>query len=253
MFAVPRESREFTGGRAPASQLGRSCTGRSAMWVWRVMILALTLALSGCAPEFHESVGPTVPVPNLFGRVLRAGDGAADLSLSLEDSAEAEQASARTDRRGAYRFDQVPAGVWALRIDSEEATDFARLTYEFVLEDPEVGLTLPDFEIGLGTFEIEDPDPGADEDLPGFFSPLEFRWKGLEGELQVRLYRDADGAPVWFSASTGADFVRWNGLGNQGEFRNVAVPAGDYRWRVRIDRGGSLRTYTAYQDLTLEE
>lgn len=223
------------------------------MWVRQATFLALALGLCGCAPDFHESVGPTVPVPNLFGRVLRGGDGAANLSLSLEDPAEVEQASARTDGSGAYRFDQVPAGTWTLRIDSEEVTDFARLTYEFVLEDPEAGLTLPDLEVGRGAFEIEDPDPGADEDLPGFFSPLEFRWKGLEGELQVRLYRDADGAPVWFSASTSADFVRWNGLGNQGEFRNVAVPAGDYRWRVRIDGGGSLRAYTAYQDLTLEE
>lgn len=236
-------------GSSPSGASGRR-GGRSGRTT--TVLLPLLLLAAGCAPDFHDSVGPTVPVPNLFGRVLRAGEAADDLDVSLEDGEEMEWASTDTDD-GAYHFEEVPAGTWTLRVDSDAATDFARLTYEFTLEDAEAELTLPDLEIGLGGFEIEDPDPGADEDLPGFFSPLEFRWKGLEGELQVRLYRDSDGAPVWFSPTTSADFVRWNGLGNQGEFRNVAVAAGDYRWRVRIDGEGTLRTYTAYQGLTLED
>ncbi|MEZ4647881.1 MAG: carboxypeptidase-like regulatory domain-containing protein [Candidatus Eisenbacteria bacterium] len=217
------------------------------------LVTMLLLGAPACSPDYHETVGPTVPVPNLFGRVTREGAAAPDLKLAIEDSAEVELSAARTNSGGWFEFEEVPAGAWTVRIDSQEPTDFARLTYEFTFLDPEAGLTLPDLEIGLGEFDVKKPNEGAQEPVPGFFSPLEFRWSGLGGEKQIRFYRDSDGAPVWFSAKTTADIVRWNGIGNQGEFQNVSVPPGDYRWRIRVDGAGTVRYYTAYRALTLEE
>lgn len=198
-----------------------------------------SLVLFGCSADLHDVVGPVVPRPNLTGYVHRNGSPVADIKVKLEDTILDEEVdNDRTSADGSFAFSGVGAGKWRVRVDGLEDADFDRtsLNLEFLTAD--TSFVCPDFEVSMGGLTIAQPTDGLTRLRPTLFSPVAFQFTDTspaERTKQVRVYRDEDGAPFWFSARVTDEPVRWNGLGNQGAHTGLAAPAGRYRWRLSIE------------------
>jgi hypothetical protein len=96
---------------------------------------------------------------------------------------------------------------------------------------------LPDMEIGNGTFDFEDPTPGAQVSVAGISetTPLRFDWTpysdddDLEIEYWVEIVEDTDDqATVWQSELDENSSMEWDGI----TVENNKVEPGDYLWAV---------------------
>lgn len=216
----------------------------------------LVLILGGCSPDLQETAGPIVPYPNLRGTVVRDSTPVFDRKVKLAvgdtDSTFAED---RTDRDGNYAFSEIAEGLWTIKVSSSDPGDYASISCSFILATTDEETVIPPIDLSVRGLIVDAPQDGAALPLPGFSSPLEFRWTPPAGEgweAQVRVY-DAQGASVWYSVKDDVDHVLWNGIGNQGSAQNRPVEAGSYQWRIRIEYDGSAVEYnTGYRDLTLE-
>ena len=218
--------------------------------------LAVCSLVSGCSADLNEMAGPRLPLPNVTGRILRDEAPVASFKVELRDP-ETDEAlfDARTDASGVYTFHGVGEGHWVLRADSAERSDWSRSVYEFSVSDPEVLLELPGLDVFSRGLRIEKPGDGGTEDVPTVFDPIEFEWRhdGLTRAVQIRLYEDRDGgAGVWFSNETTATLIRWNGFANQGSYAGRSVPAGRYRWRLRMSHA-DVEYETAYYHITVKD
>lgn len=222
----------------------------------RALLIVCSLLLTGasaCAPDLHETVGPLVPIPNITGTVLRDGDPIADIKVKLErasdDSLWAED---RTDAAGRFAILLPDTGTFVIRVDGQGSADFDKTTYEFHQATPEAVFDSPALDIDTRGFAIKEPDAGRTEALPSLFEPLQIRWDrsdSIGGRAQVRFYAQ-NGDAIWFSLRTEDPEVAWNGLMNQGSFRNRFVQPGTYRWRMIVDTSAGVRYTTAYRDVT---
>jgi hypothetical protein len=215
---------------------------------WAAGLAAMLLGL-GCSADLHEIVGPTIPFPNVSGRIVRSGVPVVNVKVELEAAdADSSYDDDYTDGEGRFEFPRVPAGSWRIRVESSEPGDFARVQHDFELASVDSMEFAPDLDLGMGEFAVEEPAPDQMLPLPGFFSPLNFKWRGTEARVQIRLYR-SDGAPVWFSEKVRDTRLRWNGIGNMPGFEGKPVPEGAYRWRTSLDGLGSMQYVTDYRNL----
>lgn len=224
-------------------------------WAAALPLLAGGVFL-GCSPDLHETAGPRIPVPNVSGRLVRDDVPVSGESVRLEiagqDSIVAET---RTGDTGYFYFAEVESGGWVLRADSEDPWDFARVTYEFSFLGPDTELVAPDLDLSLKGLVLTNPEEGEARGLPDLFDPVLFQWdfpEGMASRAEARVY-DADGDPVWYSAETLDEEVRWNGLGNQGDYAGQTATAGTYQWRLIVEGEGTLRFRTAYSTFLLED
>lgn len=234
----------------------RACSLAARAWI----TAGLVIGMLGCSADLHELAGPIVPLPNLTGTVLRDGQPVAGIKVKLEDTTlDQEVNDDRTSAAGIFAFSGVGAGTWTVRVDGVVDGDFDKVSYDLEFASAETSLVCPDLEISLSGLVILEPESGMKRSRPGLFSPLTFQWTDPQGEArskQVRLYRDEDGAPFWFSSRLTDEQVRWNGLGNQGANTGQAAPAGRYRWRLAVepeDGDAPLQYTTRYLNIEFEE
>ena len=218
---------------------------------------AVILLAAGCSRDFHEWAGPLVPVPNLTGRILRAGEPVPGEKVKLlatdGDSAVAED---RTDEGGWFGFTGVGAGAWTVEVDPDDPGDFDKAAYELRFASDDTVLVLSDIDLALAGAGAVEPEPGATIETPRLSRPVRFVWTAPEDPartVQVRFYSDA-GEPVWYSPDLeGSTEILWNGIRNRGEAIGRPVSAGAYQWRLRVVDGNGLKLSTAYRDLHFRE
>ena len=218
---------------------------------WVPLVGLISLLGWGCSIDIKESVGPLVPVPNLTGQVLSNGVPVIGLRVRLEDASDSTIAGDATDGSGRFEFSQIGKGDWSLRFESESATDFARVTYEFSFVTTDTSLVVPSVDVALRGFEITAPEDLSVEPVPGFFSPLLFTWEDAAArQTQVRFFEADDGEAIWYSTSSATNSARWNGIGTENDYVSVPVTAGQYRWRLRMQETGGLEYLTQYRQIT---
>jgi len=211
---------------------------------WRAMtprtITAVVLAaglLGGCEADLHDDVGPRVPVPNVAGHVVRAGEAAEELKVELRRAADATVIdSTDTDDDGEFAFADVGPGLWEVKVSGDEEGDFEALTAEFTVAAPESLMALGALDVwAYGAMPIE-PEDGARVARPTLFAPLLLQWRlpsRAADWARAQVY-DVAGEAVWFSDKRVSTEVTWNGLGSEGTYAGQFVPAGDYTWRVKV-------------------
>jgi hypothetical protein len=143
----------------------------------------------------------------------------------------------QTHRDGSFGFNDVPGGLWEVRVESDVPGDFASLSRQFYRTDDDSTFQLPDFDIAAHGSRLVAPDAGARIIAPTPFDPLDFLWSSPDipgATAHVQLY-DSLGQDVWKSASVQADSVRWYGYGSEGSYQNTAISPGLYEWRVKFE------------------
>ncbi|MBD3162199.1 MAG: hypothetical protein GF346_07780 [Candidatus Eisenbacteria bacterium] len=229
---------------------------RRASWLPWIAVACLATSVD-CSRDLHEWTGPLVPLPNLTGRVLRAGEPVVDEKVELlETSTDTLITDDRTDGEGSYRFAEVGAGDWTVEVDSDDPRDFDKAAYEIRFTSDDTILALPDMDLALGGVEAREPEPDASVALPRFSVPLRFVWSPPDDRsrtIQVRLYADS-GEPVWYSPELqGETELLWNGIGNRGDASGRPVAPGTFRWRLRVENGTGLELSTSYRDVSFRE
>ncbi len=203
-------------------------------------------------PTATDTPKPTfTPFPQAFninGRVLLDGNPIEDVAISLERVRVGRTdilTTTMTAADGTFAFPEVfPSGQgFNIVFQNEDNQGFAddevmAWAWLGLIEysgDEEVDL--PDMEIGLGTFEFEEPAPGSDESIGDISSssPLEFDWtpysadEDLEIEYWVDLLEDTEEQePVWQSLFDTASSMEWDGITEA----DTKVEPGDYLWGV---------------------
>lgn len=203
-----------------------------------LVLLLLTAWMVGCSPDVHDGMGPRVPLPNVKGVVLRAGDPAAGLGVDLrEPVGNLTTASTHTTSAGEYDFGDVPAGTWEVKVSGDDPGDFDSVTRPFSLAIAGQVVLLPDLDIAAYSAAPSEPAAGALVPTPSPQQPLHFVWQNparpfLSARVQVF---DGRGQAVWYSPKSLNQESLWNGVGNQGDFTGLLVTAGTYGWRVKFE------------------
>jgi len=215
----------------------------------------LVLLTTGCNPDVQNGVGPIVPVPDVGGLVLRAGDGADDLEVDLRTAATSTVVSTTsTDGGGSYWFVEVSAGEWEVKVSSDESEDFSAVSREFSMATDDVQIMVQPMDIARHGADLLLPADGDTLSTPNPFVWLEFSWRLPETGIdwaRVQVY-DRDGTGVWFSDKEAVELETWNGLGNQGDYDGQRVTAGSYRWRVKFGFPDGMEARLDSRELTLE-
>jgi len=219
--------------------------------------LALGATILACSPDLHENVGPRVPVPNVEGRVLRAGRPAGGVDIELEDvQTGAVGAETSTGADGRYAFTEVAAGVWQVGAESDDPEDYEQVTCEFRFDSPDTNAILPDLDVSMNGLERIAPEDSLVGAPPSPFSPLTFEWHPGEqsdsgARYRIRLY-SASGEGIWFSEKAADTRVDWNGIVNEGDGAGRRVQPGEYRWRLRVYGEDGIEYSTDYRHLVFE-
>jgi len=228
--------------------------GCGAAGVGTALFGALVLA-AGCSPDLHETVGPLVPLPNVYGAIVRDGVPVHDIKVKLEDvKADTTYGDDRTDLDGRFTFSEVGPGTWGVRVDSEEAGDFPRVTFEFAFATPDTVLEVPDLDVSARALALEAPQAGGSLPVPDLFHPVSFQWSWdseADAQFQIRLYLEA-GSAFWFSQKVRQTRILWNGLANMPGFEGKAAEPGAYIWRLRVEGEGTLEYDTGYRGLSFQ-
>jgi hypothetical protein len=221
---------------------------------WAITIFAL---LAGCTPDLHEWVGPLVPEPNVTGYVLRDGAPAAYVEIELEvTDTDSTVADTRTDAEGHYSFSEVGAGRWTVRTDSNDTTDFAKVSFDFTFAGPDTTIEVPALEISLAGLRMIQPEEEAELPVPSFSAPMYFEWERSDDpDATVRVqFFTSNGEAFWYSGRTLETTVRWNGFGNRGDFGGERIGPGSHQWRLRVERPDSqIEWTTAYRLIEFTE
>jgi hypothetical protein len=221
----------------------------------RICLVTLMLLVAGCSRDFHDGVGPRVPIPNVEGGVLRQGVGAASLRVEVRDIATHDVlASDRTDALGLYGLGVVPVGHWEIKVSGAVPGDFDSETREFDVTDSLRSARLEPFDISARGASPTEPEADAHVPVPTLGQPLTFQWTPPGTAIltaRVQLY-DSTGADVWISVQTDQDQILWNGIGNQSSYQGQPVPAGRYDWRVKFLLPDSTEARTTSHRLVLE-
>jgi hypothetical protein len=198
----------------------------------------LAVALTGCSPDPRDGVGPLMPVPlppNVTGTVVREGQPIAGLRVVLRPPDSGTSYDASTTDAGGRFWLHAPVGIWEIRASGVLDGDFASVTRDVLSDSGQIAL--PAFELSTQGANLEAPAAGAIVSPPTPGSPLLFAWRGPNRtalSARVQLYTENDVA-VWFSRGAQDTSMLWNGLGTEGDYRGLLVPAGKYAWRVKFD------------------
>lgn len=209
----------------------------------------------GCSVDVHDGMGPRVPIPNVSGRVTRAGQAADEVDVELRTLIDGEVVdSVSTASDGTFEFANVAIGDWEVKASGEDPSDFDSVTGEFHLARVDTLADLAPLDLFAYGAAPTAPPEGTALPTPNPFQPVVFRWTVPAHAYdwgRVYVY-GANGEAIWFSARTGADSVLWNGLGSEGEYEGRLVSAGEYMWRLKFGFPDGQEGRTAYQTLELE-
>jgi hypothetical protein len=215
-------------------------------------LLACALGLLvACTSDLQEAVGPTVPFPDVSGRILRDGTPVAGIEVEIEDTVpDTTYEDEDTDANGRYAFTDIGPGEWSVRVDSEDPGDFERATYDFRFVTDDTTLVVPDIDISRRGLALEQPADGEAVPAPSPFAPMSFSWSwppddGSIFEVRVRF---TNGSTFWTSSETAETTVDWNGLGNDGQ----PIESGDYEWQIRLLTEGELEYRSESRSITFE-
>jgi hypothetical protein len=232
--------------RRPAACLGGAAVAYGA---------AVLGGFAGCAVDVRDGVGPRVPIPNVTGHAMREANAADGLDVELRTlGGGAVVAATSTDAGGRFSFADVTAGDWEIKVSGDEPGDFDSVSQEFQLVDPEETLDLLPLDISAYGAAVEEPPDGATLAPPTLFEPTTFSWKLPDTEVawaRVQLY-DEDGDAVWSSAKEVTEQADWNGIGNEGSYVGIAVSAGTYSWRVKLELAAGLQARLDPRTLVLQ-
>jgi len=221
---------------------------------YTALLMALLVA-PGCSPDLQDGLGPRVPVPNVLGMVVRAGEEAEDLEVELRTAETAVvTASTSTDDDGEFEFFEVQPGDWEIKVSGDDQGDFHAVSREFTLEETTDPVDLPATDIAAYGAQLSEPAAGATMPRPNPFQWLTFRWVLPESGVEwarVQVYDD-QGESVWFSEEENSAEMAWNGLGNRGDSEGQAVPAGSYIWRVKMGLADGVEARLQSRELILE-
>lgn len=218
-------------------------------------LVCLLCAGSGCSVDVHDGMGPRVPVPNVSGRVVRAGQPVDAIDVELRTVIEAVVVdSVSTASDGTFGFAGVAVGDWEIKVSGEDPLDFTSVTREFHLARVDTLADLAPLDLFAYGAAPNAPSEGAVMPLPNPFQPIVFRWTAPARAFEsgrVYLYT-ASGDAVWTSVRTDADSALWNGLGSEGEYEGRFASAGSYTWRLKFDFPDGLEGRTVYRALGLQ-
>lgn len=242
-----RSAGRYRPGAAPKGRCSRAAAGA----------LLAGLLLCACSADLHESVGPRVAVPNVSGRIVRAGAGLDEVPVALTlVPGDATLALVETNRDGEYVFSDVGAGSLMVAAESDQVGDFADVAYSFVFFSADTALEIPDLDLSMAALESRDPPDGEQRSTPNLFAPVTFAWQWAGEEdprprFRVRFYT-LSGEQIWLSEKTRDMQVNWNGIGSEGEFESVPVSSGEYRWRLRVYGEDGREFTTEYRRIVFE-
>src|SRR5262245_27990297 len=125
------------------------------------LLLVGGIAFTGCSPDFKDGVGPRVSVPNVSGRVERAGAAASALDVSIRNPIDnAQVAGTRTDANGSYVI-MAPSGVWDLRIKGKLSGDFDSVTRGFVVDGDGDRIAMKALDVFAFGAALDEPADGV--------------------------------------------------------------------------------------------
>lgn len=218
-------------------------------------VLILVLVCAGCSGDFHDGVGPRVPIPNVEGTVTREGVPAPSVRVDVRDiETHVALASGRTGPSGGFVLDVSPLGRWELKVSGKEPGDFDSETRILELSDSVRSVRLPPFDISARGAALVAPRPDAQLSIPTLTQPLQFQWTPPSTAIltaRVQLY-DSLGADAFISVQTEESEIIWNGIGNQSQYQGKPVPRGAYVWRVKFLYPDSTEARTTSHRLTME-
>ena len=242
----PRDSH----GTGAPSAIGRAHGLRLGMGA----LVLSALALSGCSPDFKDGVGPRVAVPNVSGRVERDGMGASALDVSVGNPIDdVSIASTRTDANGNYAI-AVPSGTWEVKVKGLLSGDFDSVTRNLVVDGSTPGGALRPLDVDAYGAALETPLDTDTLAMPRASKPATFAWRAPQRAFsteRAQLY-DSAGSAVWYSSKGVDTTATWDGVGNQGTFVGVVMPAATYTWRVKFDLPDSSVARTRSRRVTLQ-
>ena len=209
-------------------------------------LLACVLSQGGCSPDVKDGVGPRVPIPNVSGRVERDGVAASAVDVSVRDpNDDSTIANAKTDADGSYVV-AAPAGIWEVKVKGRIPGDFASVTRGFVVLSAGQQVSMDSLDIFAYQAALVAPVDAATLGLPTASDPVTFQWSPSRHAIlsaRAQLY-NASGEAVWYSAKSSDSSAVWDGLGNQGAYTGVGLPAATYTWRVKFDLPDSIEART---------
>lgn len=218
-------------------------------------ILALVLVFAGCSGDFHDGVGPRVPIPNVEGIVTREDAPAPSLRVEVRGiETHVALASGRTGPSGAFGLEVSPLGRWEIKVSGKELGDFDSETRIFELSDSVRSVHLPPFDISARGAALAEPPQDAQVPIPTLSEPLQFQWTPPSTAIltaRVQLY-DSLGADAFISVQTTESQIIWNGIGNQSQYQGKPIPPGRYVWRVKFLYPDSTEARTMSHRLTLQ-
>jgi len=209
---------------------------------------------TGCSPDFHDGLGPRVPVLNVSGQAERDGTPAASLDVSVRNPVDSVPiASTKTDANGSYEIG-APSGIWEIRIKGKVAGDFDSVTRGFVIDGQGERVTMVPMDVFAYGATLRTPLDASTVSLPSGSDPVGFAWRAAGRPFlsaRVQVY-DSNGAAVWYSGKGQDSTATWDGTGNQGEFAGVSMPPATYTWRVKFDLPDSSDARTKSQTVTFQ-
>lgn len=224
----------------------------------RAPLAALALVATGCglSREKGPSAAPEMPEPpQVTGTVVRDGVPAAGIVavLSVHDSLGAAVDTVVTDETGSFGFPSVPPGYWIARVSSPDSSDLAyvRAFFQVVNEDDPVAL--PAFDLDPHGLVLVTPADGATVPQPTSTDPLRLEWSAYElPYISARARVTAGGITAWSSTQRTTTEAEWIGVGNRGVYVGMVLPAGNYRWRVRLQLPDSVQVGTRLRTVVLQ-
>jgi len=214
------------------------------------------IAAAGCG--LRRETAPEIALPGggaqVSGSVARAGQPLAGFKVKLyDDAAGVLTDSAFAASSGVYGFAAVPAGRWMVKVSSVEP-DFGYVRYFFELASAGERRELPPFDVAAHGLGLEAPAAGASVARPDFSSPLVFSWSAYQAPFQWATVQvsDSSGVAVWNSPRTQATGASWNGFATEGPLTGQPVPAGRYRWRVKLRLQNSVQAATIEREMALQ-
>ena len=220
--------------------------------VRRAPLILVALALGSCSPDFHDDLGPRVPIPNVSGEAERDGAAAPQLDVSVRDPLDGHSvASTRTNGDGRYAI-VAPSGTWEIKIKGALAGDFESVTRGFAVDGSGEIVAMEPLDIDAYGAAPEEPPDGETLALPDSADSVTFRWRSPSRSFstgRAQLF-DSTGAAVWYSPKGLAVSATWDGKGNQAPFAGTALPPATYTWRVKFDFADSSQARTRSSRVT---